>query len=337
MRSHITKELLFSHFSGRTSPIQKKMIDEWAREIANEETYYRWLDEYEQLYPEYQVNLDGAIDRYHQHARHQLGTMNEDSPTEGPGKTKGVKGLSIHWAVASSVLLLVMMGSYLFRDRLLYQAYSTQNGEIKSLILSDGSSVVLNANSTLKVPRYFFGSGTRHVVLIGEANFNVVHTSSHQRFVVETPNRLDIEVLGTEFTVYARSRGSKVMLRRGKVRLNLESEEFEKSVSMKPGDLIVLDKKNKGKLSHSANPDIHTLWADHRFVFERTTLLELSQILEDNYSIHTTVNDKALLNLTLSGTFTAKSENEMLDLISQVLDLQIIRKKDHIFISKQTP
>jgi hypothetical protein len=46
--------------------------------------------------------------------------------------------------------------AYLLRDSILYQHYKTTNGELSTIHLSDGSRVILNANSTLKVPRFGF-------------------------------------------------------------------------------------------------------------------------------------------------------------------------------------
>ena len=97
--------------------------------------------------------------------------------------------------------------------------YKTAFGETRTVTLTDGSQVTLNANSSLRVPRFGFGKRTRDVTLLGEADFSIKHLPDDQRFVVQTDKNFEVVVLGTEFLVNTREKGTKVVLNKGKVRL----------------------------------------------------------------------------------------------------------------------
>ncbi len=335
MKSNISKELIFNHFAGRTSAIQKKIIDDWTKDYSNQELYYTWLDEYELLYPEYNANLDFAVEKYYQRieSKDQVSTTTayEAIVTKS---TIWRKYHSLTWLVAATIIFAIGLITFQTIPIFQYKTYQTEAGETKSLVLSDGSQVTLNANSELKVPRWGFGNHSRTVFLEGEAKFSVTHTASNQKFIVQTPKKFEVEVLGTEFTVFARKRGSKVTLNKGKVRMNVEAKGATKTFTLKPGDKVTLDNDNQEKIQSLKHPEIYVAWQDHRYIFEKTTLLELSYILEDNYDISTEVTNEELLDLTISGTFTANNAIELIDLISKLLDLNIVKEDNHITISK---
>ncbi len=68
-----------------------------------------------------------------------------------------------------------------------------------TLNLSDGTIVMLNANTKLKYPNSF-GEGDRTVELDGEAYFIVSKTKEKQKFFVKTQQQVT-EVLGTRFNI----------------------------------------------------------------------------------------------------------------------------------------
>lgn len=76
---------------------------------------------------------------------------------------------------------------------------ATSIGENKTLTLSDGTKVTLNANTSLSYPEEFTGE-SREVSLRGEAFFDVSHNPD-KPFMVATGNGMKIQVLGTEFNV----------------------------------------------------------------------------------------------------------------------------------------
>ena len=76
---------------------------------------------------------------------------------------------------------------------------STAKGETYQVKLPDGSTVWLNAVSSLTYPASFNNLSERRVKLTGEAYLKVAKDKSHP-FIVET-GKQEVEVLGTEFNI----------------------------------------------------------------------------------------------------------------------------------------
>ena len=81
-----------------------------------------------------------------------------------------------------------------------YNMITVPRGGEFTLILSDGTQVWLNAETSLRYPVEFVGN-ERKVYLEGEAFFDVTHDKQKQ-FVVET-EKAKVQVYGTAFNVYA--------------------------------------------------------------------------------------------------------------------------------------
>ncbi|MFN8349650.1 MAG: FecR domain-containing protein [Spirosomataceae bacterium] len=331
MNVEISKEFIFSYLSGKTTALQKQMLDEWIKNPANEEQFYKWLVEYEYQHPQYMVRLQDAIDRFHAKADHY--DANPDFILSADTPSLPVRRYLGRWLMAACFILGMLIGGWAFKDNLIYQTYTTTFGETKSLQLSDLTKITLNANSSLQVPRFGFGSSTREVFLNGEANFAVTHTPDHQRFVVKTEKGVEIIVLGTEFTVYSRRQSAKVVLNKGKVQLRYLEGKARKQVMMKPGDLVTLDPKNRLRQEVTSQPEKYAAWKDHRFVFEDTSLEEFSKIMEENYGVRVVIGDRTLAKRTLVGSFRAENADELLGIISEIFDINIVKTGDTVMLT----
>ncbi|RAJ95803.1 FecR family protein [Larkinella arboricola] len=321
----VTKNLLFDHFAGRTTPLQKRLIEEWSRDEANQETFYQWLAEWEQQAPLYLPETDHALHRYRQHMENRPVVDGVVQQPDQSGHTTRNRPFWTRWLVAASALILLGLTGWLYRKTLLYESYRTDFGETRMFELADGSRVTLNANSLLQVPRIGFGNYSREVLLQGEAYFSVVHTVDDQKFIVKTDKGVDVVVLGTEFSVYARSRGAKVLLNKGKVQVRYEVEKKTGQVFLKPGDLLTIEGQRR--------PNVRTViarkyaaWKDHRFLFENTKISELIEMLADIYGLKVEIKSEKLANRTLDGSFQAKNADEFLSVIAELLQITVHRQ-----------
>ncbi len=251
--------------------MQNILIQEWLDNPVNRELYFQWLEEWESENPQFTPDVEPAYQR-----SLYIVQQDNDTPEAFPPAIKTGLGSLIHqlfvfrWVAAASVA--VILGAYLLSDFWLYTHYETGYGEIRMVRLPDSSRVILNANSILTIPRFGFGSGTREVLLKGEAEFAVKHTTDHRKFVVRTPDKLEVRVLGTEFIVYSRDRGLKVVLSQGSVQLRSlndlnpkpdPDETRRRSYAIDPGRINV---------SHSQSLFRHQAWKQHRFMFENTSV-----------------------------------------------------------------
>lgn len=331
MKNEVTQELLFRYFEGATTAFQKRLIDEWSLTPANREQFFAWLEAWEAQNPQYLPNVDEARQRHQTRLTNPEPETRPMFPPEPPQPT-GYYRRWLGWGIAASVVLALGCG-WVFRETLLNETYLTAYGETRSLTLPDGSRVTLNANSRLRCPRFGFGKRTREVTLSGEATFSVVHTPDDQRFVVKTDRRFEVVVLGTEFTVYTRSRGGRVVLNRGKVQLRYDAGVATRQLTMKPGDAVTLDRRGQVKVRRLRQPENLAAWRENRFVFEETTLTEIAQLFEETYGIRLSIPDSSLARWTVSGSFTARNADELLESLTQAASLRYIRRDDRVVLT----
>ena len=329
MEYSITKQILFEHFSGRLTALQRSRVEAWLREPANRERYYEWLEEWEHLNLQYIADRDTAF-------RQSLEQIEqwEQEPINPAKKIFLVRrylpGTS-RLLIAASLGLCLLLGGYASRSYWLNQTIATAYGEIRRVTLPDGSVVTLNAHSSVTFPRFGFGKRTRTVALTGEATFSVRHTKINQRFVVHTPKGLDVVVLGTEFNVYARLDDIKVVLKKGAIRLDVPSTaQTNRSLLMRPGDLVQMDKAGKLAIRHGTQPEVVTAWQDYRFIFSRTSMAEITTLVKENYNLTVTLNDSQLAERTVSGTFQARTADEFLQVIAQLLEVNYNRQENSV-------
>lgn len=329
MKNEINKVLIFNYFSGRATALEKQMIEDWTAKSSNLEQFFVWLHEWEQENMQYHVEVDQGLKRHWEkmHNSSPVEFEENDSEEEEP-KIRSFLLNRFNWLVAATILITISSGLWIFRDQIQYQVYKTGFSETKKLQLEDGSRIVLNSNSSLRVPRFGFGKKTREVFLIGEADFDVVHTKDDQKFVVKTVKNLDVIVLGTKFNVYSRPRGTNVMLSSGKVQLQYQEGYAKKLLNMKPGDYVSMNDKGQANIQRIKNPQKFSSWKAHKFIFEKTTLLEVSHLLEDNFGLTVQIPDTNLAQLTISGSFTARNGEELIENLTGDSGLKFIRSED---------
>ncbi len=132
------------------------------------------------------------------------------------------------------------------------------------VVLADGSTVHLNADSELRYPERF-EEGNRTVELSGEGWFEVAH-DSQRPFIVKNGD-MRLEVLGTEFDFrcYA-DEPRTATLAGGKLRVVKGEESFE----MAPGSQVYEDAGNLQL--RTVDPAVYTSWRDKRFVYRSSSL-----------------------------------------------------------------
>jgi transmembrane sensor len=153
-----------------------------------------------------------------------------------------------------------------------YNTLSTAIGEQSPypLILSDGSKVWLNAQSSITFPTAFNGK-ERIVKIIGEALFEVAHNTK-QPFKVLT-DKQTIEDIGTTFDVnaYADEPTAKTTLIEGKVKVN--------GMFLEPGQ------QSDGSHIKTVNTKRFIAWKSGDFYFEDDNIQTVMRQLSRWYNI----------------------------------------------------
>ncbi|QDK79008.1 DUF4974 domain-containing protein [Spirosoma sp. KCTC 42546] len=328
MEDILDKKVVFDYFSGHTTPLQKKAVEAWLQDTANHEQYYQWLHEWELSHLQATASWQDAFNRTQER-------VNQEIPASSPFLS--VSYNRSWWAfsnrnMVAAIVLVTLIGASLFglKDRIFYKTIQVGYGQTEQVKLTDGSLVVLNANSSIRFPRFGFGDGTRTVELTGEADFQVQHSPKNQRFVVVTPKGLQVTVLGTQFTVFARQRRSQITLRTGKVALQMSQTPKAPSIIMKPGDLVTLDNSGKLTRAHTTNPEVQSAWKHQRITLERTSLKEIAAILQETYGFQVEIKEPELADRTATGSFPAHNADEVLEMITELFDINFTRQNNKI-------
>lgn len=113
------------------------------------------------------------------------------------------------WLAAAALLVVVISGWFGLRAlHSSVQSYTTQTGEVREVRFKDGSIAYLNTRTRLA---WLGGERERRVELLeGEAQFEVIADAARPfRVKVDT---LEIQVLGTRFSVYRKAQGDAVLI-----------------------------------------------------------------------------------------------------------------------------
>jgi ferric-dicitrate binding protein FerR (iron transport regulator) len=326
----VTRQLLFDHFEGNTSPLQEKCIEEWLRDPANGEFYYQCLEGWESRNLQYLPDTDTALRQY----RGRLDHTGAEALAGTPGRrgmrlgTPAVRRLAAACVVLLVAAVVVLLG---FGDLIRYRTYATRSGETRSLVLPDGSQVALNANSTLKVARDLPGTSGREVWLTGEAFFTVSRRPDRARFVVHTRD-LDVVVLGTRFNVTQRRGDTRVVLSEGKVKLVPRTPGKALPVLMAPGDLVQVSAARRQVARRTVTPEHYSSWRENKLVFNSTPLAEVLLTIQDFYGVRVTLADPEMGEMQFTATLPNNDLNIVLKAISSVYGLEVQPQRGQIIL-----
>lgn len=228
---------------------------------------------------------------------------------------------------AAAAMLLVAIG-WLIR----YLAtpvevnYATNYSAKKNIELSDGTEIVLNANSNLTTRSTWKFAAPREIWLDGEAYFKVKSHENNpvlKNFVVHTRD-LDVHVVGTQFNVNTRKQSTKVYLEEGKVRLSLKKSVTTEDVMMDPGDMVNYSAvaKDKGVVKEKKPAEVAVSWKSGYFTFDKTPIREAIQMVEATHGFRIEVSNPALLDEVISGKVPSHDINELLQSMSKLFSLE---------------
>jgi transmembrane sensor len=167
---------------------------------------------------------------------------------------------------------------------------STSNGEQYQVRLPDGSSVWLNAGSSLTFPTVFSKNSERVVSLKGEAYFEVATSrdfnGQKNPFLVQT-DKQTVKVLGTHFNVncYADEGEVKTTLLEGSVALTTKAEIPDKII-LKPGQQAFFNLSNSRiDVKRLDDPEAEIAWKSGLFHFDHTEIKTVMKQLARWYNV----------------------------------------------------
>lgn len=216
------------------------------------------------------------------------------------------------------------------------QLHQTAYGKTENILLPDGSSVTLNANSTLQYTGNWDKVAIREVWLKGEGFFEIKKrivdgiAQAPQKFRVHTAE-LTVEVLGTSFDIRERRGVTEVVLASGSIELVFRNSAHPK-IMMRPGDRVVYDARQQKLLQDTANAADFSAWKKNKLILKTPTVREIIKYLEDNFGHRILLEDQRMGNKTINGPILYDSLDDALFILSTVLNTQIIREDSTIIL-----
>ena len=209
-----------------------------------------------------------------------------------------------------------------------YTRVTTEFGKKTKLILADGSTVILNGNSTLKYPSNFTSQTKRELYLKGEAYFEVTKKpiGPQHNFTVATDEGL-ITVIGTRFTVNSRKNQTKVALIQGRIKVMVREKSDDQkiftSVIMSPGEFLQFT-KNAQNLSPKNNiSSLQKSWWKDRLILNHTSLKKIITWLKETYGVDVEIKDDRLLKRTITGSIENNNLNFIIETLGKVLQVPV--------------
>jgi transmembrane sensor len=156
-----------------------------------------------------------------------------------------------------------------------YNTMGTPQGGQYTLILSDGTKVILNAASSLRYPTKFAGA-ERKVELTGEAYFEVAHNKAMPFHVIT--KQQDVRVLGTHFNInsYENEPGTKTTLLEGSVLINGKA-------ILKPGEQALVS--GTQLKVYQTNTELAVAWKNNKFMFDNENIQDIMRMIGRWYNV----------------------------------------------------
>ncbi|WP_080056320.1 FecR family protein [Spirosoma aerolatum] len=236
----LTKKILFDYFDGKSSFIQRKMVEEWLVNPQNKEVYYQYLDEWEQLHPQYVFDVESGFSKVQQTIENPFSEISIVNSS-----TASINSFDFYrigqWLSAAVVILVAGWFSWnqLTKPKAvtyekLVKLTKNATGEIYEKVnvtplpilinLPDKSSVILQPNSKICYSPKRYNQSKREVILSGEAFFEVQKNPEKPFFVYA--NELVTKVLGTSFFIKSQHSNAdmEVIVKTGKVAVFLQHD-----------------------------------------------------------------------------------------------------------------
>jgi transmembrane sensor len=247
------------------------------------------------------------------------------------------------FAIAASVVLaFVAVGAMALALNLTRgEILETRTGENRSILLADGSRVVLGGSSRLRI---HLGDRKREMYLLrGQAFFEVARDAKRP-FVVAT-GQASVEALGTEFDVTRNEDRIVVSVLEGRVAVQPEQPLIDlpwlSSLGQRPkGPAGTLDAGRRTTVavsgilpSETANAASITGWQQGRLSFDNEPLRYAVEAVNRYSQVQIEIVDPRISDLRISGTALGERSEGWISSLEATFDIKATRVDGKILLS----
>jgi ferric-dicitrate binding protein FerR (iron transport regulator) len=192
------------------------------------------------------------------------------------------------------------------------------NDPVKMIILSDGTKVWVNSGSTFTYP-ISFQRNEREVSIEGEAYFEVKRDVNHP-FTVATKS-MSVRVLGTSFDVNTKTSDHSIQTTLVTGKVSIQDKNGKEMAKLFPGQMAKYN-SNHSLSINTVDTEIYTGWRNGLIIFQKATLAEITQKIEQFYNVKITVNSRKPIqnryNFVFRRTHSLDTVLEMLKFVAPV-------------------
>lgn len=301
--------LIGKFLTGEASPEEAMFLEDWIAESNENKIYFEQSAKAFGLV-EQAISTDTAWSKLHP----QL-------------KQTPVRKLSIGWITSVAAVLIISLGAvFYFTNSGEQNTVFTAGQKEKSIQLNDGTGIQLAAHSSLELATGY-GKKNRSLTLKGSGYFSVKH-SEKLPFIIDA-GPIHIKDLGTKFdvktsedTIYVRvDEGIVVIYDNKGMQLTLHANESAHYV-ISSGDLKL------DVLTENLKKQYKTILLDNQ------RLEDVVDLLNKTYKVAIRIDNPALKNCRITTEFLNEDLDTVLMVISQTLEVTIIREKSNEYVIK---
>lgn len=226
--------------------------------------------------------------------------------------------------------------------------YSTSIGEQRTLVLADGSTVILNARTTIKV---HMTKRVREISLLrGQAFFHDVDEPDRS-FIVRS-GKTTVRALGTQFDINKKPKGMVVTVVQGRVAVAeppIQSYAKVPPVRTKgrisspvlhvqpvlatAGEQVTVLAQNI-ELPRHVDVSTAIAWVHKRLVFDNTPFVEVARQFNLYSTRRMVIADPSLKKLRISGVYSSADPQALIDFLRAQHTLHVTETPDEILVTR---
>lgn len=211
------------------------------------------------------------------------------------------------------------------RSAVVARAYRTSAGQIDTVKLADGSTVVLGPGSRLALGDAF-GARAREVELAGQGYFEVVHDDARP-FVVRTSSAT-LRDIGTAFSVHSDSvGGTRVAVTSGAVDVVATRAVAAEPTVLHAGDRAEVT-ENGMRVERGVVTETELAWTRGVLAFDDAPLGIVARELRRWYGVELIVTDSTIASRRLTATFDRTAADDVGRVLAAVLGGSVTRTGD---------
>lgn len=232
-------------------------------------------------------------------------------------------------AMAATVLVILAVGFWFLPDPLATEIHRTAKGEQKELVLADGSHVLINTDTELRVE---YSKRMRAIYLErGEALFTVADGDERPFDVLTRGGR--IRDVSTRFNVRRDELKTSVIVLDGMVIVTTDGISYPQPVSAGEG-FSYLD---SGKRLSLEKIDAHlmTAWSNRQLVLRARPLQEVAKEISRYHDVSIMILGDELQGMKVSGIFDMADLQGFLNAIEVALPVSVERNGQAVVLSRR--